>query len=803
MKVRRWLAICWHALKAAKSAGCKTWRTERDILAKEDIIRNSEFFDAEWYLTNNPDVATSGMDPAYHYLMYGPKGGRNPSIYFVNDEYYALHNDVRASGMNPLVHFEIYGKKEGREIAFTEVRDPAFPEGCVEGEWRFAKRKALYRRVAVVASYFGDGRISDALIYLLKGIGKVVDNIVYVADCKVFPDEIKKLRSLVTIAKFERHGQYDFGSYRRGVEICRAEGLLNADDVDELVIINDSNYGPIFPFEESFASMASRDCDFWGYTGYNAFGNKHISSYFYLFRRSVIDSLRLDEFLARVQGRLMRDNVIVRFELRLTSWLESHGFTWDTFLPFNLVPGSPMKYPLMAIGKHRVPLLKAKVINGDSYDDQCKVMRLIGHANPELMGLISVKPIRKMHKFVSYAEHQSSFSAKCAVIGENIKCGKQARVIFFITSASMFPAAPLFLAMKADAAFDPKLCVIPDIRWGDGGELKAMEQCEVEIVDQYGDADLIRIRPDEYGAWPEVLDGVDIVVYPSPYELSVFRYNPHYSIGRSFLPVCVNYGYYRSKYDREVMAGQSYAYMWKAFFECEYTASEYKKYSALGGTNIDVVGYIKMDALARVPVKSHARKRVLIALHHSIEGGTNKMLALANFIEYAEYFKDLPDRYPEVDFVFRPHPFLFKIMARTKKWSKQKVSDYIASLRAKPNVIWSDGGDYFREFAESDGCIQDCGSFLVEYVYTGKPCCYMLKSPNDINEKFVQLGKDCLEQCYIAYATADIESFVRNVIVAGFDPKANARKAFAKTVMVNYPCASQVALEHIKKSLIG
>lgn len=41
-----------------------------------DKLRASEHFDAEWYLTQYPDVAALGMDPAEHYLKYGAPLGR-------------------------------------------------------------------------------------------------------------------------------------------------------------------------------------------------------------------------------------------------------------------------------------------------------------------------------------------------------------------------------------------------------------------------------------------------------------------------------------------------------------------------------------------------------------------------------------------------------------------------------------------------------------------------------------------------------------------------------------------------------
>ena len=793
--------VAWHAFRAGKSVAAKTWRSERSALANIDLVRKSRFFDAEWYLKNNPDVAAAGMDPARHYVLYGVKSNRNPSPFFVNEEYYALHNDVRASKMNPLVHFEKYGRREGRPISLVEVSNPVFPEGCIETERRFARAPRRHGRTAVVASYFGDGQISDALVYLLRGLREVVDNIVFVADCPILPDEIAKLDGVVAVAKFVRHGQYDFGSYRRGLAIARAEGFLDAGVADELVMMNDSNYGPVYSFADSFEKMSAVDCDFWGYTGYNAFGNVHISSYFYLFRRRIIDSAVLDDFLALVDGPIERDKVIIKFEFRLTRHLADAGFQWKTLVPMGFRRGAPTKYPLSLCRQYEMPLLKVKAVNGDCYESVDATLDIVEKINPELRALIHPRSLVREHRKITYAEHQASFPEKCAAIAAKVRSGGRVKAVFFVSSASMFPARPLFEAMLRDPLFDPFVCVIPDMRWRDGSCTRDMEACEAELKSVLPTERLVAVRPDEFGLWPDVLVDADVACYPSPYELSTFRYNPRYAVGRGFLPICVNYGYYRSVYDRHVMGGQSYAYMWKAFFECEETLSEYRSYSAVGGTNGDLVGYIKMDRLAAIVPKPHERKRVLVALHHSVEGGTNKMLALANFVRYADFFMKMPDRYPEIDFVFRPHPFLFKVLSYPKKWGPARVERYVSELRAKPNVIWSDGGDYFREFAESDACIQDCGSYLVEYFYTGKPCCYMLKDPADVDAKFAPLGKKCLENCYVAYASDAIDRFIRDVVVAGIDPKASARTEFAKSVMLNYPRAAEVALEHIKEAV--
>lgn len=80
------------------------------------IISRSNFFDKEYYLQHNPDVAKSGMNPARHYLLHGGFEGRNPSEAF-DSKFYLEHNrDVKDYGMNPLLHYILYGEKEGRRI---------------------------------------------------------------------------------------------------------------------------------------------------------------------------------------------------------------------------------------------------------------------------------------------------------------------------------------------------------------------------------------------------------------------------------------------------------------------------------------------------------------------------------------------------------------------------------------------------------------------------------------------------------------------------------------------------------------
>lgn len=78
-----------------------------------ELIRNSQYFDAKYYLKENPEVKG---DPCEHYYYKGWKEGKSPSFYFSNDFYLKNYKDVEDAGLNPLLHYLKFGKRENRLI---------------------------------------------------------------------------------------------------------------------------------------------------------------------------------------------------------------------------------------------------------------------------------------------------------------------------------------------------------------------------------------------------------------------------------------------------------------------------------------------------------------------------------------------------------------------------------------------------------------------------------------------------------------------------------------------------------------
>lgn len=78
------------------------------------ILRKSPLFDAHWYQNKYPDIATSRLDPAVHFIRFGGREGRSPSPKFNSANYLKSNPDVSVAGINPLIHYIQYGQNEAR-----------------------------------------------------------------------------------------------------------------------------------------------------------------------------------------------------------------------------------------------------------------------------------------------------------------------------------------------------------------------------------------------------------------------------------------------------------------------------------------------------------------------------------------------------------------------------------------------------------------------------------------------------------------------------------------------------------------
>ncbi len=195
------------------------------------------------------------------------------------------------------------------------------------------------KRLCVFAHWDKDNIIDDYVIYYLKALKEVCDSIIFVSDCDLTNEELKKINNLVEYSISKKHQEYDFGSYKRGYLLAKEKNI----DFDELIFANDSCYGPFYPLLPIFKKMEKKNFDFWGLTQ-NSYGiiqrndinyptwSPHIQSYFLVLNKKVFSSKAFNNFIFSIKKEKSKDDIIKNYEIGLSNILKKENFKSGVYI---------------------------------------------------------------------------------------------------------------------------------------------------------------------------------------------------------------------------------------------------------------------------------------------------------------------------------------------------------------------------------------------------------------------------------------------------------------------------------------
>lgn len=377
---------------------------------------------------------------------------------------------------------------------------------------------------------------------------------------------------------------------------------------------------------------------------------------------------------------------------------------------------------------------------------------------------------------------------------------KKIKVAFIVLFKTTFPTAQVFESMLENSLYDPYIIVVPNVFQTEEYKKTLYKETLEGLQKIYGDR-VVGAYDMQNDIYKAIAGTYDIVFFNNPYKALVHP-NHHIDafINKQCLCIYANYGFAVVNYWKEVINTDFSNYLWKFCIENNENLDYFNNAQAIKGMNGLVTGYFKMDQLAKEKGSIKDRKMILICPHHTVTGW--EKLDISNFLKYSKFFLDLPIMFPEIDFVFRPHPLLMTNLVKHKIWTEQEVQEYINMIKALPNIEYDDSGYYLDKFANSAAMIHDCASFIAEYLFTKKPCCYMMKTKEKTYEGLIPFGKSCMNQYYQAFNEEDIINFIKDVVINGQDSLKEKREVFvSRRMLINYPNSAQRLIDYITKTI--
>ena len=196
-------------------------------------------------------------------------------------------------------------------------------------------------RLCIYTVYDKDGIIDDYIIYFLSKLKPFVKHVVVVCNGKLNDDGRKKL-SLFTEDIFVRpNAGYDAGAIKD--VFFNLFGWDKIYAYDELLICNDTFFGPLYPFEDCFNKMDSLKVDFWGMTLYrdrkieHPFGDRteleHLQSFFLNVKKRLLHSSHFINFWREYDplGKA-KTAVVSGYEVAFTQKFSSYGYKYSAYI---------------------------------------------------------------------------------------------------------------------------------------------------------------------------------------------------------------------------------------------------------------------------------------------------------------------------------------------------------------------------------------------------------------------------------------------------------------------------------------
>jgi len=198
------------------------------------------------------------------------------------------------------------------------------------------------KRIAIYVIYDKDGILDGYRKYYLQELRKVTDYIVAIVNGSITPESRDELENLTDdIFVRENIGLLAYG----WIEGLQRIGWNNLEDYDELLMLNDSFFGPFFPLEEMFSAMEKSDADFYG--AMRNFEEESIKSidgrpmkhghfmgsiaYFYIIRKRLLHSHEFRDYWER-KPVINRDWDTYFFsEIDFFQYIQDAGFRIDSY----------------------------------------------------------------------------------------------------------------------------------------------------------------------------------------------------------------------------------------------------------------------------------------------------------------------------------------------------------------------------------------------------------------------------------------------------------------------------------------
>lgn len=226
----------------------------------------------------------------------------------------------------------------------------------------------MKNRAAIFLFYDKEGVVDDYVSYFLQALRPFVNRIIFVAN-GVLTDEARQKAEVVANEVIVRENTgFDVWGYKAGLSKM---GYDNLSNIDELLLVNHTFYGPLFPLSEMFDAMEQRADDFWGISIHkqmvpnpftrNGVLPEHINSHFIAVRQPLLSSKHFRSYWEDMPPIESYVDSILKHESKFTKHFGDLGYKYSSYVDAKKYDSAyPVFVDVAETIENRSPILKRR-----------------------------------------------------------------------------------------------------------------------------------------------------------------------------------------------------------------------------------------------------------------------------------------------------------------------------------------------------------------------------------------------------------------------------------------------------------
>lgn len=234
----------------------------------------------------------------------------------------------------------------------------------------------LKNRLGIFAYYDEIPGIKEYVSYLLNEIKNVVSELIVVVNGEIAEADLRTMKEYTTKVYRRENRGFDGAAYRQ--IICEVLGQEKLYEYGQVVLVNNSFYGPFVSMVDIFEKMEKQQLDFWGINSFFREGIRpYVESYFLVVESRMLHNQDFWDFWVKLDTDVeVLAEIAHNFEREFTWYFADRGYQWNVYTDKTeeMRKGEALNIycnPYSAIQKIHLPILKRKAF------EQSKIRKCI------------------------------------------------------------------------------------------------------------------------------------------------------------------------------------------------------------------------------------------------------------------------------------------------------------------------------------------------------------------------------------------------------------------------------------------